>query len=116
MDVGRSLVDQHVGRNREHDAVRALLLTILCKSHAGVRGEGRGAEEHRNFALCHLNHFFDDGFLLLLGQQRHLACGAKDKQLGRAVFDLAIDQGLKALEIDFVVLCERCGHCHPGAL
>ena len=44
-----------------------------------------------------------------------LTGGAEDEELAGAVLDLAVDEDLEAVEIDFVVSSERCGHCHKGA-
>ena len=123
MGLGGVLGDEHIRRHGEDNAVGAFGLAELRELDAGLGGQGRGAEEDRNGletaggAILHVREDgADDQLLFLEGQQRDLAGGTENEQLARAVFDLAGDQELKALDVDLVVCGERGGHGHPRAL
>ena len=112
---GGPLVHQHVGGHGEDDAVGALSLAVLGHLNGALGGGGGGAEEHGDLAPGHGHHLFDDGLLLLHGEQGGLTGGAQHEDLAGAVLDLAVDQGLKAVEVDLVVGGKGGGHGHKGA-
>ena len=116
IQVGEDAVlgDEDIGGDGEDDAVGALALAVLRHSHAIRSGKGGAAEKDRDAAFGHLDDLVDDGLFFLQGKKGHFACAAKDKQLGGAVLDLAVDEHLKGAKINLVLMVKGGGHCDPG--